>query len=303
MTVRVGLIGTGIWASRVHAPSLATAPDVEFAGLWSRSVESRERFAADFGVAAFPDPEALMEAVDVVAFAVPPQVQAELAPRAAAIGRDLLLEKPASLDIGEAERLADAVAAAGARAVVFVTRLFDPVRLEWLRAERARGWTSAHAEFVSATLSLGAYRGSTWRQVSGALWDVGPHVLSQLEIALGPVCAVAVDEAAVHGDVRVRFEHEHGISSAHLNEHSDTDALVETIRLGEQGDGVMSPPAGISYPESYALALGELLRPGGDPLLEGASIRAGVATVRTLATAQSLIDAGRLGSYAEVPRG
>jgi predicted dehydrogenase len=295
MSVRVGLVGTGTWARRVHAPALAGAPDAELVGVWGRSPEAREELAADFGARAFDDLDALAEAVDVVAFAVPPAVQAALAPRAAAHGRRLLLEKPLASTVAEAEHVATAIRAAGVGAVVFVTRLFDPVRLAWLREQREAGPTVAHAEFVSAALSIGAYRDSTWRQVSGALWDVGPHVLSQLEAVLGPVDAVAVDEAVPGGDVRLRFEHRGGTSSAHLNLHADEDRLVEWIRFA--GDGPVSPPAGASYPESYERALAELLAPSGDPLLAGATAEAGVGTVRVLAAASALIAAGDLGRF------
>ncbi len=295
MSVRVGLVGTGTWARRVHAPALADAPDVELAGVWGRSSGARAELAARFGAEAFDDPDDLAREVDVVAYAVPPAVQAELAPRAAALGRRLLLEKPLAAGVAEAEGLDRAVRDAGVDAVVFVTRLFDPVRLAWLRRARDAAPATAHAEFVSAALSIGAYRDSAWRQTSGALWDVGPHVLSQLEAVLGPVEAVAVDEAVPGGGIRLRFEHRRGTSSAHLDLHADEDRLVEWIRFGDEAGGDVSPPAGAEYPESYRRALAELLAPSGDPLLAGASTQAGAATVRVLAAAQSLLEAGDLG--------
>lgn len=297
MSPRVGLIGTGIWARRTHAPALAATTDAEFTGLWGRSADARRELAAEYDVRAFDDPAALADAVDVVAFAVPPAVQAHLAPRLAELGRHLLLEKPIAADVAGAERVAASVRAAGVRAVVFTSRLFDPVRLAWLRQQKEAAATVAHAEFVSAALSIGAYRDSTWRMVSGALWDVGPHVLSQLEAMLGPVEAVAVDASEPGGDVRLRFEHRGGTSSARLNLHAPVDELVEWIRIGEGSDAPISPPAGSTPVQSFGNALSELLHPSGDSLLEGATADAGAATVRVISAAQSLIDAGRLGRF------
>jgi predicted dehydrogenase len=297
MTVRAGLIGTGTWARRAHLPALAAAADVELVGIWGRSAGPRDELAAQYGIRSFEDPLELAAAVDLVAFAVPPEVQASLAPAAAALGRDLLLEKPLGPTGADAESIARAVRSAGVGAVVFTTRLFDPARVAWLRRAADRGYTEGHAEFVSGALSVGAYRDSAWRQVSGALWDVGPHVVSQLEAVLGPIQAIAVDEAVPGGDVRLRFEHPGSASTAHLNLHSTEDRLVEWLRFGSDTDGTTSPPAGATYPESFGFALEELLHPSLDPILDGASVDAGVATVRILETAQSLIEAGRVGRF------
>ena len=58
--------------------------------MWARRPEQ----AAALGVPVFERPAELFDAVDAVAFAVPPAVQARLAPLAAAAGCHLVLEKP-----------------------------------------------------------------------------------------------------------------------------------------------------------------------------------------------------------------
>ncbi|WP_270886069.1 Gfo/Idh/MocA family protein [Pedococcus sp. 5OH_020] len=301
MTVRVGLVGTGTWAREVHAPGLATAPGVELAGVWGRAAEARHALASEFGVVAFSELQEMFESVDAVSFAVPPVVQVECAPRAAASGCALLLEKPLSTELPGAARIASAVHDGGVEAVVFTTRLFDPVRLTWLRERAAEAWGSAHVEFVSSALSTGRFRHSEWRQRWGALWDVGPHVISQLEVLFGAIQAVSVEECVVKGPVRLRFVLERGTATAHLNVHADVPQLQEGVRLGDLSQGVSSPPAGVSPVEAYRLAVSELVMPSGDPALRPASVDAGVATVQTLTMLQQLMESGRLGVLTKLP--
>src|ERR1035438_1568102 len=82
--------------------------------------------------------------VDAVAFAVPPDVQAKLAVRAATRGCHLLMDKPVAFTSQDAERVVEAVDRAGVRSLVFLTSRFElrlrpHVRLD-LRAGRQLGW-------------------------------------------------------------------------------------------------------------------------------------------------------------------
>ena len=86
MTVRIGLVGAGRRATEVHAPALASCPDVEFAGIWARSAAPTAALADKFGVPAYRRFDDLLEQCDGIAFAVPPAAQAELASLAAMSG-------------------------------------------------------------------------------------------------------------------------------------------------------------------------------------------------------------------------
>ena len=70
--LRVGLVGGGPWAQRVHAPAIAAHPDFDLAGVWTRRPAVAAELAAAHGATAFDDFAALIDAVDVVAFSVPP---------------------------------------------------------------------------------------------------------------------------------------------------------------------------------------------------------------------------------------
>jgi predicted dehydrogenase len=62
--------------------------------------------------------------VEAVAFAVPPEVQAELALVAAKVGKHLLLEKPVAMTVAAVHALRDAATSAGVASVVFFTDRF-----------------------------------------------------------------------------------------------------------------------------------------------------------------------------------
>src|SRR6516165_8416837 len=90
--LRFGLVGTGYWARITHAPALALGEGIEFAAVWGRDPGAARALAAEHGAAAYADFDELLAVVDGVAFAVPPDVQAAMATRAAVAGKHLLLE-------------------------------------------------------------------------------------------------------------------------------------------------------------------------------------------------------------------
>src|SRR5688500_3335471 len=105
--VAVGLVGAGPWAARMAGPVLAAGPQTRLAAGWSRRPEAAAQLAARLGTHAAGSYEELLDQCEAVAFAVPPDVQAALAPRAARAGKALLLEKPIALDLAGARALAD----------------------------------------------------------------------------------------------------------------------------------------------------------------------------------------------------
>ncbi len=180
----VGLAGAGEWASRVHAPLWAAGPETRLAGVWSRRTEQSALLAAAHGAPVFGSFEALVEASEAIVFALPPSVQAGLAPVAAACGRAVLLEKPLATDVDGAERVADAVEAAGVGSLMGLTYRFNPVVREFLRRAADFDVAGARACFLSGVFLAGRF-GGTWREQYGALLDVGPHLLDLVQAAMG----------------------------------------------------------------------------------------------------------------------
>ncbi|HYH34842.1 MAG TPA: Gfo/Idh/MocA family oxidoreductase [Nocardioides sp.] len=257
MTVRFGVVGTGFWARTVHAAGVAAHPGTELVGVWGRDPGKARDLAAELDATAYQDFDELVSAVDALTFAVPPQVQSSLALRAAESGRHLLLEKPVTTDLDEAERLV--AAAADVSTVVFFTGRFVPSWEDWLTRAVSRAPVGGRAEWLTSTGPDSPFGHSSWRRERGALWDVGPHALSFLLPALGPVAAVSGGRGP--GDlVNLVLTHESGASSVmtlSMTMPGSTHRVVVEV-YGEGGFDVR-PEDPRDADVAYARALSELV--------------------------------------------
>ncbi|MFF2718781.1 Gfo/Idh/MocA family protein [Streptomyces sp. NPDC058011] len=192
--LRIGLLGTGPWARNTQAPALAAHPGVELSGVWGRRAEAAEALATAHGTRAYTGEagiDALLEASDAVAFALPPDIQAPLAVRAAEAGCHILMDKPVATTVEGARAVAEAAEKAGVASVVFCTLRFAPETSAWIAEQTALGgWFTARAQWLGSLYAEGSaseYADSPWRREKGGLWDVGPHALSVLIPVLGEV--------------------------------------------------------------------------------------------------------------------
>lgn len=213
--MRIGLLGTGPWAQLAHAPALSEHGELDFAGVWGRRTAPTRELADSYGVRAYDDVDALLAEVDAVAVALPPDVQAEMAARAARAGCHLLLDKPLASTVERGRVVVEAVEEAGVASVVFFTARFQSETDAWITEQAAAsGWFTARAEWLGAVFRTDSpFAASPWRREKGALWDVGPHALSVLLPVLGDVRRVT---AAAHGPgdtVHLVLAHVGGASS------------------------------------------------------------------------------------------
>ncbi|MEV1330733.1 Gfo/Idh/MocA family oxidoreductase [Micromonospora costi] len=259
--MRFGLFGTGHWATETHGAALDAHPRAELAGVWGRNPERAAALADRYRVPAFDDVDALIEACDAVAVALPPDIQADIAVRAATAGRHLLLDKPLSLTLADADRVVDAAQSAGVASVVFFTQRYQPNVTAFLAATAAAGgWQHARATMFASIFQPGSpYGGSQWRKEHGALWDIGPHALSIILPVMGRVETVtAVD--GPRGIVHLLLTHDGGAtSSASLTLDAPTEAMTrEFVFYGE--NGIESVPAGQNSPATaFTVAIDQLL--------------------------------------------
>ncbi|ARF72185.1 oxidoreductase [Kitasatospora albolonga] len=269
--LRIGLLGTGPWARNTQAPALAAHPGVELTGVWGRRTEAADALAAAHGTRAYTGEagiDALLEASDAVAFALPPDIQAPLAVRAAEAGCHLLMDKPVATTVEGARAVAEAAAGAGVASVVFCTLRFAPETVAWIAEQAAvDGWFTARAQWLGSLYAAGTaseYADSPWRREKGGLWDVGPHALSVLIPVLGEVTeltaargpadtthlilrhtsgasstvtlGLSAPPAAAGLDIELRGEHGTvaipGWDGAETAFRGAVDALAESVRTG-----------------------------------------------------------------------
>jgi len=255
--MRFGVLGTGFWAKEIHAAALAAHPIAELVGVWGRDVAKAKAVGAEFDVAGFADVDELLSQVDAVTIALPPDVQAPLAERAAAAGKHLLLEKPIALDLAGADRVVGAVRDAGVASVVFFTFRFQPETSSWLEQAARTTLAGGHASWLSS-LAGSPFDASPWRKEHGALWDIGPHALSVLVPALGPVVSVQAG-AGLRDTVHLVLGHESGGASTVTLSHTvaPLSAGTEFFVHGDAGRIVLIPEERAAL-RAFGVAVDEL---------------------------------------------
>lgn len=231
--MRFGLLGTGHWARTVHAPALAAHPEVELVGVWGRDPAKASALGP-----AFDDADRLFDSVDAVAIALPPDIQAELAVRAARAGCHLLLDKPLALTVEAAQRVEAEVSRRGLASVIYFTHRFQPKTIAALEeAASVGGWHGGRATLFGSIYTDGnPYGASAWRRQHGGLWDIGPHALSLLCAALGTVTEVSAFEGPRQTAV-VTLRHTTGaVSTMELTLDAALPAATnQTVLHGESG--------------------------------------------------------------------
>jgi predicted dehydrogenase len=259
--LRVGVVGAGPWAQRVHAPGLRAHPGFRLTSVWARRPETAQALSDEHGAEPAEDFEGLLYAVDAVAFAVPPAVQGRLAPQAARAGKHLILEKPLAADVDTAQAVVDAVDDAGVTALMMLTRRFAPEVREWItELDQVGGWTGGSGRWLAGGLLGGDYAASAWRQEEGTLLDVGPHAIDLLDAALGGIEVVRGAHRDGEDLWHLMLGHAGGATStlAMSLRIPVQPAVVEFAVYGENGHRQLVGRRTAAH-ECYALLLDEFL--------------------------------------------
>ena len=238
--MRFGLLGTGYWAAETHAAALVAAPGTELAAVWGRDPAKAATVADRYGIRPYDDVDELIAAVDAVAIALPPQVQAPLAARAARAGKHLFLDKPLALTVAAADEVVAAVDATGVDSVVFFTSRFNPPAVDFLHHALATGgWDGGRATLLGTVVGT-PYDASPWRHQYGGLWDVGPHALSLLIPVLGRITGVSA-ALGPHQTATALLTHESGAVSTMTLSLASPVTTWDVSFYGTSGWGSVPP--------------------------------------------------------------
>lgn len=196
--LNLALLGFGYVGRTFHAPLIARTP-----GLRLHTVVSRQ---ADAVNAAWPQARVVAEAaeafadpqIDAVVIATPNQTHAPLALDALAQGKHVLVDKPFTLDVAEAQQVLAQAQRVGRIVSVFQNRRWDGDFLG-VRALLEAGTLGEIAEFHSHFDRHRPQVGDRWREHalpgSGLWFDLGPHLLDQALQLFGPPQALLADLA------------------------------------------------------------------------------------------------------------
>ena len=206
----IGIVGTGVIAA-THAEAIGAIPGARLVAATDVVPERAIEFAGSRGCEVEPSLDALLARrdIDVVSVCVPSGLHAEVGVQVAAAGKHLVVEKPIDVSLAAADRLIDAVAAAGVAMTVISQHRFDPGLVELrgliddgdlgrlVLGEASTKWYRSQAYYDS-----GPWRG-TWALDGGSLMNQGIHYVDLLRWTMGPVVEISAVYATEDHEVEV----------------------------------------------------------------------------------------------------
>lgn len=278
---RIAVVGYGYWGSK-HVRVLSSIPDVAVTVV-DRQRELLARAAAQYPAARLAGSlDDVIGSVDAVVVATPPGHHAAIARQALDAGCHVLVEKPLTTTVEDAEML---VALSRRRErTLMVGHTFEYNPAVWKLRDLVRSGTLGRILYMdTARLSLGRYQ----RDVD-VLWDLAPHDISILSYVLGAVpSATAVwaqsNMGGLHADVahlRLSFEGAGTHAYVHVswlspnkvrrvtivgekmmavyNDLSDNER-VRVYDIGVDVEAIDDPTASHAHPVSYRT--GDIISP------------------------------------------
>jgi predicted dehydrogenase len=141
--VRAGVVGVGA-LGRHHARVWAAVPGARLVGVFDTDPARAAAVASEHGCPAYGDVDALLDEVEAVSVAVPTVDHHAVARRAIEQGRDVLLEKPMTATLEQADDLLTLAAARGAVLQVGHIERFNPATAALLSAGRGARFVEVH---------------------------------------------------------------------------------------------------------------------------------------------------------------
>lgn len=282
-TLRVGLVGFGYAGKTFHAPLIRATPGLELACLAS-SDASKVHAALGEGPRVLDSPEALIAdaTLDLIVIASPNATHYGLAAQALAAGKHVVVDKPFTSTLDEADRLAAQAREAGLLLSVFHNRRWDS--------------TTRTAQKLLASGMLGTIRHAgmhydrfrpqpveRWKenaQAGGGLWmDLGPHLLDEALCYFGMPLAIQADIACLRpgagadDSFHARLRYADGLR---VNLHASMLGAIARPRLILQGTRGSYAKQGLD-PQEAGLKAG--LAPVGPDSQWGVDPECGIAVV------------------------
>lgn len=193
--IRVGIVGFGKIAQNVHLPLMQAVGGFRVEVVASSRPDHVHAVLPDAQVVAGID-ELVTHDLDLVLIATPNQLHASLAITALQGGKNVIVEKPFTLTVDEAEQVVSAAESAGRFVTVFQNRQFDSdfIGLQNLLADGLIG------EIKTLECNYNRYRPEVkdrWREDgsagSGLWYDLGPHLVDQVVRVMGMPESVTAD--------------------------------------------------------------------------------------------------------------
>ncbi len=198
--LRVGIIGCGEVAQWGHIPSVLKIGNAKIAAVCDRNEELARRVAGKFNIDTYYADFSEMlgkEALDIVDICTPPRTHATLSIQAMEAGCHVLVEKPMTLSLNEADEMVAASKANRVKLCVVHSMLFEPVvtKARTMVREGSLGeLTGIDIKMSWAKDSDGILNKDHWYHnlPGGAFGEILPHPIYIAQAFLGGLEPVAV---------------------------------------------------------------------------------------------------------------
>jgi len=205
--IEVGLIGFGLAGRAFHAPVIRAVPGLHLAAILQRSGNEAAEKYPDVRIARSLDELLAIKEIRLMVIATPNDTHYSLARQCLEAGRDVVVDKPFTTTLEEANELVQFAKKSGRLLTVYQNRRYDGDFQAILKL--VMDGTLGHIVRFETTydryrpqLKPGAWR-ETQRAGSGILFDIAPHLIDHALMLFGLPEAVTAD---------VRIERENAVA-------------------------------------------------------------------------------------------
>lgn len=203
--LNVGIIGYGYASKTFHAPLINTTEGLHLSAI---SSSDEHKVKLDFPhLNVYDNPQALINdpSLDLIIIPTPNDTHYSLASQALAKGKHVVVDKPFTLTLEEAEKLTQQATMAGKLLSVFHNRRWDSgfLTVKKLLEDKTLGEVSAYEAHFDRYRPIVRQR---WREdagLGGGLWyDLAPHLLDQAICLFGGPKAITAEIAQLRPEAK-----------------------------------------------------------------------------------------------------
>jgi scyllo-inositol 2-dehydrogenase (NADP+) len=188
--VRVGLIGFGLAGQAFHAPVIRGVPGMELACILERHGSNAQQKYPEIRVARTLDEMLSDKTIGLCVVATPNDSHFSYTKACLEAGRDVVVDKPFTPTLAEAELLVRLAAERGRLVTVYQDRRWDG-EFHTVKQLVKSGALGAVAEYEARfdrfrlESKPNAWREKPDHPAAGVLWDLGPHLIDQALVLFG----------------------------------------------------------------------------------------------------------------------
>jgi predicted dehydrogenase len=195
--IEVGLVGYGLAGRAFHAPVIRAVPGLHLAAIVQRAGNEAAEKYPDVRIVRGVEELLAIREIRLVVIATPNDTHFSIAKQCLAAGRDVVVDKPFTTTLEEAQALVEFAKKAGRLITVYQNRRYDG-DFQAIRKLVAEGTLGRIVRFETnydrfrPQLKPGAWRETT-RPGSGIVFDIAPHLIDHALVLFGLPEAVTAD--------------------------------------------------------------------------------------------------------------